>query len=215
MAHYREEDMKKLNYVFATSSTRENIVSIAVIVSFAALLIFAFVSNYFAQSFFAILVISVPLTVFAIITINKHINKLFSETEQGLNFTMKFGKTDESEMWTSVSLFCSLFVTASVFAFACLILKFSNGYVVTANAFVEPDNHRKDFISFDDTRLIKSCGNRHEFRTQPNTRKGDCVVVEYRQNPIVYHFREVKNLGAMSKQECFAQSPFRQPEKIM
>lgn len=99
MSGWKDEDLEKLNYLLAMLSTREKVVFIAAISSFAALVIFAGTSNYFAQSFFALLVISVPLTVFAIITINKHINKLFSETEQGLNFTMKFGKTGESEIW--------------------------------------------------------------------------------------------------------------------
>lgn len=172
-------------------------------------------SNYYVSKngFLIVFILSAIISfIFAMkIDFNKYKYYQDNPLEKENRFTMFFA--------------CFCFSNLFIFGVACLLSKPISGTVITTNAFVQEDTapkgrkalaysglrpYNRHRLLFIDRRIDR----KHIYKHIPDIeiQEDSCVLVEYRKNPIVFHIREVKNLGAMSKQECLAQSYFRQPE---
>ncbi|MBR0129044.1 MAG: tryptophan-rich sensory protein [Neisseriaceae bacterium] len=216
MTYYNDENWDKFIEEFKKASTIDKIIGLFVILCIIGIIfsIYYFAEqNYFIRSYSTILVLAVFIAIILFILTAKKIN----ETRDRL--LLFFGST--------------IFMIGLIHSLGCISLMYSNIPYKTTKSFVhEYPHHRRWFrygnsltyyishslyFSDRDKRIMgKSIVDGY---IPENTRMGilkqrtsekipesySCYLVAYRHNVLLVEIREVKNLGAMSKQECWTQ----------
>lgn len=223
MAYYdNNEDLDKFIEEFRKLSTKNKIIALFIILCLIGI-IFSIVyflksNNYFIRSFSTILGLSVLIAIIlSIFTVKKL-------SEEKLN--------KKQDFWLFFFGY-TIFMIGLVQVLGSISLKYSNIPYKTTNAFVReytvkhrhrhwyryghyensPTYHILHSLHFSDRdkRIIgKSIvgdyipENTHKLK-QKIPDSYHCYLVAYRYNVLVVEISEVKNLGAMSKQECWTQ----------